>query len=214
MATLVALLLRCGLVVNVDVLAAIVKVESGGNPLVLAVNGDFELVRQPRDLAEAVAMARWLAEYGHSFDAGLAQVNSANLVRLGLDVASVFDACANLRAASRVLEECHERAGQRWRDPHRRMAAAVSCYNSGDLSRGIANGYVEAVRVAGAPFLSPEASRRRPADAPARREASTRHSGAGGRPEQRMSVVLSAADVFAAPPDEPFRAARGEEHAP
>lgn len=155
MSTLVALLLRCGLVANVEVLAAIVSVESGGNPLALAVNGNYELVRQPRDLGEAVAMARWLVEHGHSFDAGLAQVNSANLARLGLDPASVFDPCTNLRAASQVLQECLDRAGQRWREPGRRMAAAVSCYNTGDLTRGIANGYVEAVRAAGAPLLGP-----------------------------------------------------------
>ncbi len=152
MAPLVALLFRCGLVANVDVLAAIVSVESGGNPLAIAVNGDYELVRQPRDQGEAAAMARWLSEHRLSFDAGLGQVNSGNLERLGLDAASVFDACTNLRAASRVLEECLTRAGQRWRDPQRRLAAAVSCYNTGDLTRGFSNGYVGAVRAAGAPL--------------------------------------------------------------
>jgi type IV secretion system protein VirB1 len=98
-------------------------------------------------------MARWLTDRGHSFDAGLAQVNSANLTRLGLDVASVFATCANLRAASRILGECHERAGQRWRNPQRRLAAALSCYNTGHLSRGIQNGYAAAVLAAlrGAP---------------------------------------------------------------
>ena len=213
-ATLVALLLRCGLVGNVEVLAAIVSVESGGNPLALAVNGDFELVRQPRDLGEAVAMVRWLAEHGHSFDAGLAQVNSANLARLRLDAASVFDTCTNLRAASRVLEDCLERAGQRWRDPDRRMAAAVSCYNTGDLTRGITNGYVEAVRAAGAPFTWPYHLGRPVPGAVLR----------GGRSPQdvvqsvslrgRTVLVPTGSEALAVSVPEAFRASRGTEQAP
>jgi type IV secretion system protein VirB1 len=143
--SLIALFLGCGVLGHVDVLAAIASVESGGNPLALAVNGEFELVRSPHDLPEAVGMARWLLAHGHSFDAGLAQVNSANLRRLGLDVVTVFDRCANARAASQVLEECYARAAERWRDEARTMAAAVSCYNTGHLTRGIANGYVQAV---------------------------------------------------------------------
>ncbi len=214
MATLVALLLRCGLEANVDVLAAIVSVESGGNSVALAVNGDLELVRQPRDLGEAVAMARWLAEHGHSFDAGIAQVNSANLARLGLDAASVFDTCTNLRAASRVLEECLERAGEQWRDGDRRMAAAVSCYNTGHLTRGIANGYVEAVRAAGAPLGSSELPRRRAARPAVRGGRSTLHAGPGAGPEQRVPAVPARADAFAAPLTEAFRAQRGAEQAP
>jgi type IV secretion system protein VirB1 len=213
-ATLVALLLRCGLVTNAEVLAAIVSVESGGNPLALAVNGDFKLVRQPRDLGEAVAMARWLAEHGHSFDAGLAQVNSANLARLGLDAASVFDTCTNLRAASRVLEECLERASQRWRDPRWRMAAAVSCYNTGHLTRGIANGYVEAVRAAGAPLGSSERPGRRVAAPAARGGRSTLHAVSAARPGQRVPGVPVRADAFAAPPTEAFRGSRETEQAP
>jgi type IV secretion system protein VirB1 len=143
--TLIALFVGCGVLGHADVLAAIASVESGGNPLALAVNGEFELVRTPHDLSEAVGMARWLVEHGHNFDAGLAQVNSANLRRLGLDVLTVFDRCANARAASQVLEECYARAAERWRDEARTRAAAVSCYNTGHLTRGIANGYVQAV---------------------------------------------------------------------
>src|SRR5690242_11463993 len=110
MLNVVALAAQCGLFADHEVMEAIVRVESQGNPYALAVNGGFELVRSPRNREEAVAMARWLQAHGYNFDAGLAQVNSANLARLGLYAVSVFDPCANLRAASRVLAECHERA--------------------------------------------------------------------------------------------------------
>jgi type IV secretion system protein VirB1 len=148
MAGLTALIVACGIGGQVDLLEAIVRVESGGNPIALAINGPVELVRAPRDRQEAAAMAAWLAARGYDFDAGLAQVNSANLARLGLDTSSVFDPCANLRAASRVLDGCHERALQRWGDEERAMAAALSCYNTGDFTRGVRNGYVSAVRAA------------------------------------------------------------------
>jgi type IV secretion system protein VirB1 len=93
-------------------------------------------------------MAAWLAAHRYDFDAELAQVNSANLARLGLDTFSVFEPCANLRAAQRVLDECHARALKRLGDKERALAGALSCYNTGDFTRGVRNGYVGAVRAA------------------------------------------------------------------
>lgn len=146
MLTIAALVVQCGVLANANLIAAIVHVESGGNSAALGVNGDFELVRQPRSREEAVAMARWLLERGYNFDAGLAQVNSANLARLGLDAVRVFEPCANLQAASRVLEECHGRARDRFGESERALDATLSCYNTGDFTRGVRNGYVAAVR--------------------------------------------------------------------
>jgi type IV secretion system protein VirB1 len=143
-----ALLLACGLAGQTDLLAAIVRVESGGNPFALSVNGAFKLVRSPRDRHDATAMARWLQAHGYNFDAGLAQVNSANLERLGLDAETVFEPCANLRAAGVILDECLDRARARGFEGRRAVAAALSCYNTGHLSRGVRNGYVGAVRAA------------------------------------------------------------------
>jgi type IV secretion system protein VirB1 len=146
MTSAIAILSACAVAWNADLLAAIVSAESGGNPLALGLNGSVELIRQPRDRAEAAALARWLLARGHNFDAGLAQVNSANVARLGLDVESVFEPCANLRAASVVLEECHERALVAGYRGDASWDAALSCYNTGHLTRGLANGYVAAVR--------------------------------------------------------------------
>jgi len=164
--SLASLALSCGLAAHLDLLSAIVRMESGGNPLALAVNGALELVRQPAERGEAVALARWLLAGGHNFDAGLAQVNSANFARLGLDAASVFEPCANLRAAATILDECSERARALGLAGRRAEAAALSCYNTGHLTRGIANGYVDAVRARPAPHSSgsgPSNLRRRPA---------------------------------------------------
>jgi type IV secretion system protein VirB1 len=158
MTPLGALIVACGLAGQAQLLEAIVRVESGGDPLALAVNGALELVRAPRDRGDAARMARWLAAHGYNFDAGLGQVNSTNLARLGLDPASVFDPCLNLRAAATVLDECRRTAQASGLLGARIIDAALSCYNTGHLSRGLDNGYVQAVRAAmptaptGAPF--------------------------------------------------------------
>jgi len=163
MVAIAALAIQCGVPLSATVLAAIVEVESGGSPNALAVNGGVELVRQPRDKHEAALMALWLERHGYNFDAGLAQVNSANFARLGLTVANVFDPCTNLRAAARVFEECQERARARWGEGGRSLSAGLSCYNTGDLTRGESNGYVDRVRARIGPWKI--ASRKSPSRA-------------------------------------------------
>jgi len=148
MAGVIAFALACGLAVEADLLAAIVSVESGGNPLAIQVNGPMELVRQPRGRGEAVAMASWLLAHGYNFDAGLAQMNSANFARLGLDAESVFELCPNLHGAATILAECLERARVRGLLGESAVTAALSCYNTGHLTRGVQNGYAAAVRAA------------------------------------------------------------------
>ena len=128
------------------ILERIVRVESRGEPLALNVNGGFELVRRPRSQDEAVAMASWLLAHGYNFDAGLAQVNSANFACLGLTAEAVFDPCTNLRAGLQVFTDCHDRAVERFGVGERAVTAALSCYNAGDFDRGLRNGYVAAVQ--------------------------------------------------------------------
>ncbi len=201
MLAVTVLAMRCALAIDVAILQAIVEVESRGNPYALSVNGPMELVRQPRDREDAVRMARWLEEHGYNFDAGLAQVNSANLRWLGLDVASVFEPCANLRAASRVLHECYDRASERFGEGERAVAAALSCYNPGDFTWGLRNGYVAAVRARARGPLAIRSLRERESDAgvclarPSRERSEPRPTIATSRrPELDPERVL---DVFA-----------------
>ena len=187
-----ALVVQCGILADPSLIAAIVQVESGGSAHALAVNGDFELVREPQSREEAVAMARWLRKRGYNFDAGLAQVNSANLARLGLDVVRVFDPCTNLQAASRVLEECYGRARERFGEGERALSAALSCYNTGDFTRGVRNGYVAAVRGSAGRPLVMRTSEPKPR---ARNRERPRSVGAARPPE---AFAKASADAFGA----------------
>ena len=113
-------------------MAAVAMVESDGDPLAIGVNGDHPTTLHPASKDAAVATARALLGQGKSIDLGLTQINSANLGHDGLTVETAFDACASLRAGAAHLAADFEAA---WRAAHSR-------YNTGDLQRGIANGYV------------------------------------------------------------------------
>lgn len=133
-------LMACAdLAVPAEVMHHVVRVESSYNPYAIGVVGS-RLVRQPTNLAEAVATARMLEQRGYNFSLGLAQVNRHNLHKQGLDsYEEAFDTCANLVAGSRILADCHARAGGDW-------DKSFSCYYSGNFTTGFRHGYVQKVR--------------------------------------------------------------------
>lgn len=150
----------CAPAVHPDTLARMVRVESGGHPWAIGVNGG-RLVRQPVSLAEAVATARDLRRRGLNFDAGPLQINVRNWAWLGLDELTVFDPCANLRAAQAVLLDCWSRAPSR--DSQAALRQSFSCFNSGNHRRGFLNGYVAKVVWAPAAFpVATSTKERRP----------------------------------------------------
>jgi len=121
-----------------DIMRHIVNVESNHNPYAIGVVGG-ELARQPTSLAEAVATARMLEEKGYNYSLGVAQINRKNLATFGLtSFDKAFDACANLTAGSKILADCHSRAGGDW-------GKAFSCYYSGNFQTGFRDGYVQRV---------------------------------------------------------------------
>ncbi len=133
------------LAVPAHVMQHVVRVESGFNPYAIGVV-QGRLQRQPRSLPEAVATARMLEQQGVNFSVGLAQVNRYNLARYGLhSLEKAFSRCDNLRAGSRILQECHQRAGD-W-------GRALSCYYSGNFVTGFRHGYVQKVMATLQPAL-------------------------------------------------------------
>ena len=206
MLTMAMLAFQCGFIVDEAILGAIVRVESRGNPYALNVNGSVELVRQPRDRDDAVFMARWLLEHGYNFDAGLGQVNSANFAWLGLDVRSVFDPCTNLEASRRVLDDCYGRAVERWGEGDEAVTAAVSCYNTGTFTRGVLNGYVDAVRAnAARPLTITRRSGPPEAAGVCWDLPGPRKQREGVRRERRKAVAKATPDIFAQPPADAVR---------
>nr|WP_242108052.1 lytic transglycosylase domain-containing protein [Luteimonas aquatica] len=122
--------------VSMDVMHHVVTVESSYNPYAIGVVGG-RLVRQPKNLPEALATVRMLEERGYNFSLGLAQVNRYNLAKYGLDYAKAFQVCPNLQAGSRILAECYNRS--------RDWGKSFSCYYSGNFTTGFQHGYVQKV---------------------------------------------------------------------
>ncbi|HZX69880.1 MAG TPA: transglycosylase SLT domain-containing protein [Rhodanobacter sp.] len=132
-------MLACpNLAVSPEVMQHIVQVESGANPYAIGVVGG-RLVRQPRNMDEALATARMLESKGYNFSLGVAQVNRSNLDRYGLDsYRRAFNTCANLAAGARILAGCYGSAHGDW-------GKAFSCYYSGNFVTGFRDGYVQKV---------------------------------------------------------------------
>jgi len=142
----VAIAQDCAPSVAPELMAAIVRTESGAKPFAIGINGGVRLERQPRTQAEAVVTARWLIDQGYNVDLGPAQINSRNLEALGLSLQAAFDPCANLAAGASLLEDNYQRALTRFGDPQQAVTAAVSAYNTGSFTAGVQNGYVARVR--------------------------------------------------------------------
>ena len=150
--TFVALALACAPQVHADTAHALVGVESGFNPWSIGVVGGT-LLRQPRQLAEALATARALHAGGWNFSVGLGQINVGNFARLGLTLDTAFEPCANLRAMQAVLTECFARAnaaGGSAASDQATLRRALSCYYSGSFATGFRHGYVRKVVAAAA----------------------------------------------------------------
>lgn len=150
-ALFLALANRCAPEVAPGTLAAIAGAESGFNTLAIHDNTTRQSMAA-LDTPGAVATATALIAAGHSVDLGLMQIDSANLGRLGLTVATAFDACSSVRAAGTVLSGDYQPDGA---GRQAALLAALSRYNTGTAWLGFQNGYVGRV-VAAAKYVVPE----------------------------------------------------------
>jgi type IV secretion system protein VirB1 len=141
-AALAALLQTCAPSVAPSTMSAIVRVESGGNPLAI---GDISTGRSyaPRTYADALSTAKTLIARGHSVDVGLAQINSGNFASYHTNAAQVLFPCQGLIIGSAILANAYRWSSVTFADPRRALCGAVSSYNTGSLFDGAA--YVKKV---------------------------------------------------------------------
>jgi len=198
----------CAPDVHVTTITAIVRHESGFNPLAIGVNGKPGRSIFPKSRQEAVDEVRKLQAKGASFDAGYGQINNANWKWLGITPENVFDPCTNLKAAQRVLVQCYEGASK----AHQGQAAlhaALSCYNTGNYTYGLKNGYVRKV-LAGAGLKVP-ALTKAPTSVPQKAKSEVLHpQDATPSDSSRTDDAFSQrrADAFAQPRPDAFQAAQ------
>jgi type IV secretion system protein VirB1 len=113
---------HCAPAVDPQMLVGIALQESGLETMTLHDNVSGKVLRG----SAVIEAATQLIAAGHSVDLGAWQINSRNLSLLGLSIADAFEPCKSAAAAARLIE-------------------LFSRYNTGNPSRGIANGYAPAV---------------------------------------------------------------------
>ncbi|OZB35388.1 MAG: hypothetical protein B7X35_00540 [Halothiobacillus sp. 14-56-357] len=138
---LAGLYAQCGPNVAPPTLAAIVRVESGGNPWRIGINGDYVLPRQPANQAEAIREANQLIDMGYNIDMGLMQINFKHLKILNLTVEQVFEPCTNIKASAQILHSFYQKAVKDIGQGQQSLRRTISAYNTGNISKGFANGY-------------------------------------------------------------------------
>lgn len=148
LADLPTLIQQCAPGVGPATMAAIIKVESGGNPYAININNGVRLQRTAQSQQEAISWAKWLISNGYNIDMGLTQVNSANMSRLQVSVEQLFEPCSNISAGAQILSANYVDAVKRDGPGQKAFLSAISAYNTGSQTRGFSNGYV--ARVAGA----------------------------------------------------------------
>lgn len=136
-AALTALFIQCAPQVAPTTLETIVSVESSGNPNVIAVVQDGSShYLETKEMA--VKTAKELERQGLNYSVGLMQVNKKNFAKYGLNNDTAFDTCKNIEAGAKIYEECYVTASKspEFPDEQSALRGALSCYYSGNLSRG------------------------------------------------------------------------------
>lgn len=100
-----ALLDRCAPNAAQRELGAIVRQASGFEPYVIGTGSRKAVTLQPGSKTEAITLATELMIGGERVRVGLAQIDSADLKRLGVSLTDAFEPCGNLKAAAQLLRE-------------------------------------------------------------------------------------------------------------
>lgn len=140
-----ALAQQCAPTVAPLTMLAVAKHESGLVPTAIHDNTTGRTYA-PNGMGPAAALASRLIRAGHSVDLGIVQINNANLSRLDLGLADVFDPCRSMAAGARVLAENYHGGGSR-AERQTSLRLTLSAYNAGPRGR-YQHAYVRGVQAA------------------------------------------------------------------
>jgi type IV secretion system protein VirB1 len=144
-AALLSLAADCGPDVHPVTTAAIIQVESQGNPLVIADN-TRRTSYTPHTQAQAIWLANQLHQQGHSLDIGVMQINTQWLRPKHLTLEKLFDPCFNIAVGTDILATAYQGTLRQSDDAATALTRALSIYNTGSPTAGRA--YVTRVMTA------------------------------------------------------------------
>lgn len=125
-----ALAQSCGPAVHPVTIAAIVRTESGFDPLVIRDNTG-QITLHPRTLEQAQAIVRERYAAGHKLAIGLMQVTSPWALKLNLDPIVLLNACTNMKFGTAILAINYQKCSLSNRAPTQALNCALSMYWSG-----------------------------------------------------------------------------------
>lgn len=134
---LLSLAAECGPVVHPATTAAIIQVESQGNPLAIADN-TLRTHYTPQTQAEAIHLTNQLHQQGHSLDIGMMQINTQWLRPHHLSLEKLFDPCFNIAVGTGILASAYRDALRQSDDAATALTHALSIYNTGSPTAGSA----------------------------------------------------------------------------
>lgn len=136
-ATIDNLIQQCSTGVAPSTMAAIIKVESAGNPWAIGDNTTKTRVTPtPKNAEQAIAIATALISRGHNLDLGLSQINSANLKAYKVSVRNIFDPCTNIKVGSSILSNFYIKSVAKYGPGEKSLFHALSAYNTGSFFKG------------------------------------------------------------------------------
>jgi type IV secretion system protein VirB1 len=137
----------CAPMVQMEMLAGIVSLESRFQPLAIRINSGPPLAAQPSSKAEAIEIATSLIADHQDIQIGLGSLAIEALQKLNLSVADAFDPCLNLKATATLLDGYYRQALRAGDDPARAETVMLRSYfGRDDPSIGAMVKYDEQVR--------------------------------------------------------------------
>lgn len=141
------LIQQCAAGVAPSTMAAIIKVESKGNPWAIGDNTTkLPVLPRPKSKEEAIEKAESLIKQGHNLDVGIAQINSSNLKSYKVSIRDAFDPCTNISLGSKILSNFYLKSVNKYGPGELSLFHALSAYNTGSFYRG--PGYVSKILAA------------------------------------------------------------------
>jgi type IV secretion system protein VirB1 len=137
----------CAPMVQVEVLAGVVSLESKFLPFTIRINSGKPLPSQPANKAEAIELATSLITDHQDIQIGLGGIGVEELRKLNLSVSDAFDPCRNLKATATLLDGYYRLALTGGADPAQAENVMLrSYYGRDDPTVGAIVKYDEQVR--------------------------------------------------------------------
>ncbi|WP_210532023.1 lytic transglycosylase domain-containing protein [Pantoea ananatis] len=125
-AALLGLAMKCAVTVHPDTTLDVIKAESSGRPLAIAVVNEKSIY--PNTLEQALSAIKRLKARRANYSVGLAQINQSNFSKYGVTALQLFDPCTNLTVYEKIITDCYIRG--------KTLKRALSCYYSGNFNTG------------------------------------------------------------------------------